>query len=247
MNNISAVILTHNNEDTIEKCLHSLISTVKEILIIDDYSKDKTLEICKKFNCKIYKRELNHDFSAQRNFGIEKVTNEYVLTLDSDEELNEDLINSIKEITLEGKVLYTCDRSNKNFCGSDKVHLKRRPIIMHKSYRFIGSLHEYVKYRHATKIKGFIIHNSWISIEEFMNDINVYSSNKALDWYRSNRQYSLPYLLFRQTLVFIYQFLYRYFIEMRLRHGVCGFLYCLFWASEELAVGLKYMELKRND
>lgn len=246
MNKISAVILTHNNEDTIDKCLKSITAIVDEIIVIDDFSTDDTPSILEKYKCTIYNRKLDNNFGAQRNFGIEKAMSDFILTIDSDEELDDLLASSIKNIILVEDTVYTCIRANKNFCGTDKVHLHRRPILMHKSRRFRGSLHEYVDYKKAIKIKGNIIHNSWKNFDYFINDINIYSSKKALDWHKQARKYSFLFLMFRQLLAFVYQFLYRYIIEMRFRHGVCGFLYCLFWASEELAVGLKYMELKKK-
>ena len=247
MNKISAVILTHNNEETIDKCLSSISAIVDEIIVIDDFSTDNTLSIIEKYKCIVYKRELDNNFSAQRNFGIEKAMSDFILTIDSDEELDKIIVTSIKNLILRKDTIYTCIRANKNFCGSDKVHLHRRPILMHKSKRYIGNIHEYIDYKKAVKIKGSIIHNSWKNLDDFINDINIYSSKKALDWHKEAREYNFLILIFRQLLVFIYQFLYRYIVEMRFRHGACGFLYCLFWASEELAVGLKYMELKRND
>tara|TARA_Y100000389_G_scaffold10797_1_gene10034 strand:+ start:18279 stop:19028 length:750 start_codon:yes stop_codon:yes gene_type:complete len=246
MNKISVIVLTHNNENTIHRCLNSIKSVADEIIIVDDFSCDKTLNIIKEFSCKVYSRNLGNDFSEQRNFGISKASNEFILTIDSDEELDDDLIEGIKNVTLDKSIVITCDRLNKNFCGYDKVHLDRRPLIMHNSMKFQGSLHEYITYKKSIKLNGTLIHNSWVSLDDFMNDINVYSSRKALAWHHDKRDYNNFFLIFRQMFVFIYQFLYRYIIEARFKHGACGFLYCLFWASEELAVGLKYMELKKK-
>ena len=74
--NLSAVILTKNEEKYIRECLNSL-SFCDEIVVIDDYSEDNTLKIIQnskikitnqKLKIKIYNRNLNGDFAAQRNF-----------------------------------------------------------------------------------------------------------------------------------------------------------------------------------
>ena len=81
---ISAVVLTHNNEDTICKTLES-VSWCDERIVVDDYSTDKTKEIAKNAGAVIYHHALNDDFSSQRNYGLEKASGEWVLFVDSDE------------------------------------------------------------------------------------------------------------------------------------------------------------------
>ena len=90
---ISAAILTHNNENTIEKTLSSIEGLIDELVIVDDSSKDRTLEIIKSVfpQAKIYRRKLNNNFSAQRNFSLSKCSSPWVLIIDSDEYLSDDL------------------------------------------------------------------------------------------------------------------------------------------------------------
>lgn len=83
---VTAVVLTHNNEKTIEKTLDSL-SWCDKCICIDDNSSDRTVEIVKKKKADVYIRALSGDFASQRNFGLEKVKGpeEWVLFVDSDE------------------------------------------------------------------------------------------------------------------------------------------------------------------
>ena len=97
MDKISVVILTKNEEDNILDCLESLKS-FDEIIIVDDYSEDRTEEVIKRINLpflKYYKRHLDKDFSAQRNFALTKAKNEWVLFIDADERLSETVISNI--------------------------------------------------------------------------------------------------------------------------------------------------------
>jgi len=84
---VTAVVLTKNEEKNISRCLSSL-SWCSDIVVIDDFSTDKTLEIVKKYNARVYVHALQKDFSAQRNFGLEKAKNDWVLFIDADEEIS---------------------------------------------------------------------------------------------------------------------------------------------------------------
>ena len=68
---VTAIILTKNEEDNIKDCINSL-GWVEEVIVIDDNSQDKTIEIAKSLDAKVFIRSLNGDFSGQRNFGLDK-------------------------------------------------------------------------------------------------------------------------------------------------------------------------------
>lgn len=84
---ISSIVLTRNNELTIERCLWSLSKIVDEIVILDTGSTDRTLKIAKRFTDKIYKTKFNNDFASLRNKAIDYTTGDWIISLDSDEEL----------------------------------------------------------------------------------------------------------------------------------------------------------------
>ena len=95
---ISVVILTKNEENNIAACLESL-SWCEEKIVVDDKSTDKTVEIAKKMGAKVYERAMEQDFSAQRNFGLEKAEGEWVLFIDADERVSSALWYEIMERT----------------------------------------------------------------------------------------------------------------------------------------------------
>ncbi len=94
---ISAVVLTHNDEKTVLATLESL-SWCDEVLVVDDYSTDKTAQMAKKSGALVHKRHLNDDFAAQRNFGLSKAKGEWVLFMDSDEVVPKELADEIKQL-----------------------------------------------------------------------------------------------------------------------------------------------------
>src|SRR6266436_2363513 len=92
---LTAVILAKNEEENIEECLKCL-KWCDEILVIDDESTDRTIEIAKKENAKVYKHLLNNNFAAARNFGLERARNDWVLFVDADERISEDLARELE-------------------------------------------------------------------------------------------------------------------------------------------------------
>jgi glycosyltransferase involved in cell wall biosynthesis len=93
---LSAVILTKNESKNISECLSSL-KFCQDILVIDDFSKDDTKEISQKHKARVFKRKLNNDFASQRNFGLAKAKNEWVLFIDADERVSTKLVKEIEQ------------------------------------------------------------------------------------------------------------------------------------------------------
>jgi (heptosyl)LPS beta-1,4-glucosyltransferase len=93
---ISVVIITHNEEDILLGCLES-VKWADEIIIVDSNSNDLTIDISKKFKARIFLREFN-GFSKQKNFGIDKTSSDWILTLDADERVSNDLYQEIMGI-----------------------------------------------------------------------------------------------------------------------------------------------------
>lgn len=97
---ISAIILTFNEELNIEGCFKSVVDWVREVIIIDSYSTDKTLEIAKKYNAKIFQHPFENQ-AKQFNWALDNldIKGEWILRLDADERMTPELFKEI-DITL---------------------------------------------------------------------------------------------------------------------------------------------------
>lgn len=84
---ISVCIIAKNEEKYIETCLKNLKRYDWEIIVTDTGSTDRTLEICKKYTNNIYYFDWINDFSAARNYCVSKASNDWILSIDSDEYL----------------------------------------------------------------------------------------------------------------------------------------------------------------
>jgi glycosyltransferase involved in cell wall biosynthesis len=87
--NLSAVLLTFNEEDNIKRSLNSL-SWLNKVYVIDSFSSDMTSELCSHFNNVVFVTRRFDDHASQWNFGLDLVNTEWVLTLDADHVLDYD-------------------------------------------------------------------------------------------------------------------------------------------------------------
>ncbi len=140
-------MIVKNEEKYLADCLKSVKDVVDEIVIVDTGSNDLTIEIAKKFNAKIYLYKWENDFSAARNFALEKSTGNWILYLDADERLSASSINLIKKLTkAPGEKGYYCTIQN-----TDDV--RNRPSVMKyvrlfprsEKIRFTGKIHEQIE------------------------------------------------------------------------------------------------------
>lgn len=94
---LSLVTITKNAEELLDKTLESVQGLVDEIVLVDDYSQDRTLEIAKKYNAHIYKRH-EKDLGKQKAYGLQKAKNEWILFLDADEMISSGLKKEIHQL-----------------------------------------------------------------------------------------------------------------------------------------------------
>src|SRR3989339_1459592 len=98
MNKLSVVLATRNEEENIGRCLESVKTIADEIIIVDEYSKDKTKKIAESFGAKVY-LEPHHDiFHITKQIALEKASNEWILQMDADEALTPELSKEIKDV-----------------------------------------------------------------------------------------------------------------------------------------------------
>lgn len=148
---LSAVIITKNEEGRIRACLES-VKWVPEIIVLDNGSSDKTIDIAKKYTDKVFSFN-DLDFASIRNKGMEKIVGEWVLYIDADERM----MSSLKEELLEVIKLNQYSAlaiSRKNIVFGKEVkygpYKKDWVIRLLKKSDFeawLGKVHEYPKFK----------------------------------------------------------------------------------------------------
>lgn len=219
---ISAVVLTKNEESTIKNCLQSL-SFCKEIIIVDDFSNDKTIKIAREFTAKIFTRRLSDDFSKQRNFGLQQASYDWVFFIDADEIVNHKLKNEIikasKNNSYEGYLIKREDM----FLGHRMHHgelsnMKLLRLARKESGRWERPIHEVWKVDGKIGIlNNPLLHSSHQNIKEFLLKINDYSTINAKYLSSINSDASIrDIVLFPST---------KFFLNFILKHGFLDGIY----------------------
>ncbi len=94
---LSVLICAKNEAHNLKDCVSS-VSFADEVVIIDDFSEDNSVDVAEKLGCRVIQRAMNGDWSSQRNFGIEQCSEKWILVLDADERVSTELQSSILEI-----------------------------------------------------------------------------------------------------------------------------------------------------
>ena len=162
---ISLCMIVKNESEFLNDCLDSVKDLVSEMVIVDTGSTDDTIKIAKSFGAKIFHYNWNDDFSAARNFALEKCTQSWVLVLDADEIISKKDIIKIKMLLKKEDVAYSfitrnyvcskniedvkiCTGENieeeKDFIGWCKSE-KTRLFPNKKEIKFEGKVHELVE------------------------------------------------------------------------------------------------------
>jgi len=180
---ITVVIIAKNEEMMIGDCIKS-VSFADEIIVVDDYSYDMTVKIAKKMEAKVYKRKLD-GFATQKNFGIGKAKNKWVLILDADERLTNELAIEIKSLELNKYVAY--DMPFRNYVG--KKWLKHGGLYPDRHIRLFDKskcgygkreIHEeLVVNGKVGHLKNDIIHHTYKNFSEYLSKVKKYSMLEA--------------------------------------------------------------------
>jgi glycosyltransferase involved in cell wall biosynthesis len=178
---LTAVVLTYNNQNTIQRCLNSL-KFCDELIIIDSYSTDDTIKVAEQFGAKIYTRHLNHNWSAQRNFGLTKASHQWVLFVDSDEyvspQLRREIVQRLKEPIVHGFYLRRFDKFLKKELHHGETANVRLLRLANKRYgRWTRPVHEVWSISQPVgDLRHPIIHDRNLTISSFIDRLNQYSS-----------------------------------------------------------------------
>lgn len=105
----SAVVISHNEARTIGACVTALRKVCDEVLVLDSQSTDGTLEICEKLGAKVVQQEWL-GYTKTKNLGNGMASHDWILSIDSDEVLSEELVETLKKLKLEPNKVYSLDR-----------------------------------------------------------------------------------------------------------------------------------------
>ena len=220
---LSCSIITFNEERIIEKTLSSIHNWVDEIIVVDSFSTDNTINILEMFNVKLFQQKWD-GYSKQKNYAVSKCTGDWILVLDADEVVSEklkaEIVKAIKKPGLNtgfsiprklyiGKKWikyggYYPDYQLRLFKKNAKAEFLQRAV--HESISLNGK----VGY-----LKNPLEHYAYASINDYKKSLCEYAvlASKEI----KNKTYYLP--LLRAA----WSFLFRYIFRLGFLEGKLGF------------------------
>ena len=240
--NISATIITKDEELNIAACLHSL-TWVDEIVVLDCGSKDRTVDIAKGYTDKVF-IEAWRGQGHQKNRAVELAKGPWILSVDADERISEELADEILEcIANPGHHAYAMRRKNYykdhwvRHCGwwpdwvirlFKKGEAQFNANVIHESLQVPTSV---------GKLKAPIAHHSFRSPEDFLNRAYWYAYHQARDMHAQGKKASA----FTAVSHAGFNLFHTYFVRLGFLDGVAGLLISV---SNFVGVFYRYMMLR---
>lgn len=247
---VSVVVITKNEEKRLADCLRSVASWAKEIVVVDDMSCDRTLEVALRFTDRVYQREMDIE-GRHRNYAISLATQPWVLSLDADERVTPELAQEIIEVVKDPHCRHVCfSIPIKTFIGEEwvagagyypagKARLFRKDAFRYEE----ASVHPRVFYEGtAGHLKFDILHYSAKDLEQWISKFNRETTLEARKWLEDGRKVTLVNSL-RKSFD---RFLKNYFLKRGIKTGFMGFLMSVFHGLYQLITYAKYRELTRE-
>jgi len=246
VNKISAAVICFNEEDKIARCLDSLQDVADEIIIVDSFSTDRTKEICLSYKNVLFFERPFKGHIEQKNHALSLCHHEYILSLDADESLSEQLRESI--LRAKESLEFDAYKFNRltNYNGFWVKHCGWYPdtklrLIRKDTASWQGkNPHDILIPNHQGKVAllcGDLLHYSYDSISDHVNQTNKFTTIAAKAAYESGTRSSLFKILTRPPL----KFLKDYFLKGGFLDGRYGLIICKINA---LSAFLKYSKIK---
>jgi len=244
MANLSVVVLTKNEEACIAECLES-VKWADEIIVVDDESTDKTLEIVKKFNTKVFVRKMDVE-GKHRNWAYAQARNLWVLSLDADEQVTPELKSEL-ERAIKSEEFAAFDIPLRNYISNywvryggwypaSKLRLFRKDKFKYEEVE----VHPRVFLDGACgHLKADIIHKGYPDLEHFLNSVNRQSTLEARKWINTGRKMTLGHMVWRA----VDRFFRRYLRKKAYKDGMYGFIVAFFDTFYQIISYAKYREM----
>ena len=243
---ISVVVIAKNEELNIADCLDSA-AFADDIVVVDDFSCDKTLEIAKRYTSHILQRNMDIE-GRHRNWAYEQAKNEWVFSLDADERITPELAGELASL-MSGKPsgsVYSVPI--KNYLGSywikyggwypgRKDRFFRRGCFKYEE----AEVHPRVFVKGSRgKLKGDVVHYSYRGFADFVNSINAQTTLEARKWLREGRRVGFGTAAWRS----VDRFFRGYIGKKGYKDGFIGFVVALLAGAYQVLSYAKYWELK---
>lgn len=245
---LSVVIVAKNEEERIAQCLESVM-WADEIIVVDDNSTDKTPEIARRYTDRIFNRPMDVE-GKHRNWAYSLARNEWVLSLDADERVSEELRDEFTALFKNGFKYDGYAIPRRNYIGnywvryggwypSAQMKLFKKDLFRWEEV----SVHPRAIFdRPAGILKSDIIHYSYKDFGDFLNKLNRQTTLEAKKWLSDKRKMTLGKALWRS----LDRFFRTYIGKRGYKDGFIGFMLAFYAGFYQLVSFAKYWEDKNK-
>jgi glycosyltransferase involved in cell wall biosynthesis len=185
MNRVSACLITLNEEENLPRALASLAGIADEIVVVDSGSTDRTEEIARQHGAAFFSRAWTN-YADQKNFAAECAGNDWILSLDADEELSSVLQTSLLSWKKHTPEFCVCEMARRTwYLGAWIKHSGWYPDFQRRLYRrdaaeFSGIIHESLRFEgKAERLSGDLLHYTVRSFVEHEANVERYTTLAA--------------------------------------------------------------------
>lgn len=245
---ISVVISAYNEEENIKECIDSVQELADEIIVVDNSSTDRTGEIAKKAGAKVFTQPNNPEkIDLQKNFGFERASHEWILSLDADERVNVRLIQEIKKVIADTNGIngYLIPRKNILFGKWIKNSIwwpdyQLRLFKRGKGKFSRATVHQPLDVKGDTKhLSEPLVHYNYDSVSEFVSRMNnIYTEIEAEEILRQKQKLAWTDALSMPAS----DFLKTFFLQKGYRDGLHGLILSILQAFYMFLVFAKVWE-----
>lgn len=246
MDKVSIVVITKNEEENISECLRSA-QWADEIIVVDDQSQDRTVEIARRFTDKIFIRKMENE-GRHRNWAYEQATSDWILSLDADERVSPELTKELREVLEKGEKYTGYAIPIRTYIGKRWIRYAgwypAGKLRFFKKGKFCyeeAEVHPRIFLEGKSRLlKGDIIHYGYRNLEHFFSSLNAQTSLEAEKWFREKRKMN-SLTLFRKMLD---RFLRRYIFKKGYKDGFMGLVIAAADSLYQFLSYAKYWEKK---
>ncbi|MFC2156733.1 glycosyltransferase family 2 protein [Acidobacteriota bacterium] len=244
--NISAVLIVRNEEKKLDAALKSLQDVVDEIIVVDSCSTDDTVKIAKRYTNHVFEKTWTN-YAEQKNYANQKASHEWILSLDADERLSDELAAEIKTLkssvaepveagfSMPRQVFYLGRWIRHSAWYPDrKVRLFRKDQAAWEGEYIHESL---VIKGDVRRLNGVLHHFTYNNIRDHLDRINQFSDLAAQKLYAANKKSRGYHLILLPFLGFIKSF----FLKAGILDGFAGLVISILHGY---SVFIRYAKLK---
>ncbi len=251
MQKLSGVVITYNEEAKIRRSLRSMRSVCDEIVVVDSLSTDGTVPICREFTDRIHETPWR-GYRDQKQFATDQAVNDWVLSVDADEELSPELQTELlrwKEGCGDDCDGYLIPRMA-FFLGRWIRHTTWYPdwqlrLFKRSCGKWEGKqVHEGFKVGGRTgKFAGHLYHYTYASVAEYLKQLDRFSSLAAQDYHDDGKRVSPRHLMLHPSFVFFKN----YILRSGFLDGIQGFVVSVLAANSTFFKYLKLWEIQKSN